>query len=364
MKTIIFGGSFDPIHNGHLLIAHNAYQALNADQVVFVLSGQARFKDQPVSYADRRKMLELALAHCPWATISDLEQDAPKAGTTTIDTLQRYHKLYPDEQLYMLIGADQANQFEKWIEPEKIATISQIIVYQRAGSPLNADNVNRYHMQIIPGELSEAASKDVRYLQGADVDLQVLDYIRHHRLYFYDRLLGYIDEKRLEHSFEVARLAYQIAKINHLDYSKAYIAAILHDIGKNVDPLKRHALMEEHYKEYLPLPKWLHHQFIGAYIAKTDFGIDDPLILDAIAYHATGAGQMSWLAKVLYSADKIEISRGFNPLDLIEACLRDYESGFRTVLQANKEFLMSKGLDVSNPLTVACFNSYLKENEK
>ena len=122
-------------------------------------------------------------------------------------------------------------------------------------------------------------------------------------------------------------------------------------------------IMQERYPEYLSYPEWTYHQFTGAFLAETIFGIKDPAILDAISCHATGKAHMSPLAKTIYATDKIEPLRGFDSRKLIQSCLKNYYVGFMTVLAANKEYLASKGYVVDNPLTKQCFDLYLGEEE-
>ena len=107
------------------------------------------------------------------------------------------------------------------------------------------------------------------------------------------------------------------------------------------------------------MPPFSYHQFVGAYLAKKDFNIDDESILNAIKYHATGNDNMDQTAKIVYAADKIEPGRKFDSTDLINAMLKDVDEGFKIVLKANKEFLETHRGDINNPLTCKCFNKYL-----
>ena len=95
-------------------------------------------------------------------------------------------------------------------------------------------------------------------------------------------------------------------------------------------------------------------------MAETEFFIKDKTILEAIMVHASGAKKMKPLSKIIYAADKIEPTRGYDSSALINAMMVDLDSGFKEVLQANKDFLESQGKEISNPLSVACFKTYLK----
>ena len=118
--------------------------------------------------------------------------------------------------------------------------------------------------------------------------------------------------------------------------------------------------MARYFPEYISMPEFSYHQFVGAYIAQEEFGIEDVFILDAIKYHATGRALMTNLEKIIYAADKIEPTRGYDSSALIEAMKKDYEKGFIEVLKHNKEYLLGQEKDIHNPLTDECMDYYLK----
>lgn len=359
MKRIIFGGSFDPIHRGHFLMAKRAKEELNADIVEFVIAQSSRWKKMNANEEHRLNMMKKALHDIPWAHISTVELKKKSKTNYTFDTLEILKSKHPKDEFALLIGSDQANQFDKWYKPDEIAALAEVVVYIREDYPLNEENKKRFRMRVIKGETFNVSSSAIRSLNSLDTKEEVIDYIVKNRLYFMKIVSKFIGEKRISHSFEVAKLARKIAVSNNLDAEKAFVAGLLHDIGKEVAPNRQTAIMNKYYPEYVHLYRWIHHQFLGEYIAKTTFNITDEELLTAIKFHATGTTNMSPLAMILYSADKIEPTRGFDSRDLIEACLKDYESGFIIVLQANKEFLLSKKLDIHNELTKACMEQYL-----
>ena len=119
--------------------------------------------------------------------------------------------------------------------------------------------------------------------------------------------------------------------------------------------------MEEHFPEYKDFPEWSFHQFVGAYLAKEYFGIEDEDILSAIEFHSTGKPHMSPLGKVVYAADKIDPLRGYDSRSLIASCKKQYYLGFLDVLAANQAYLTKQGYVVDNPLTRDCYKLYLGE---
>ena len=318
MKRIIFGGSFDPIHFGHLKMAERAKDFVNADIVEFVIAPTSRWKKYYAASNHRLEMTNLMVTNLTWARVSALEIERNAEVNYTFDTLIEYKEKYPADELFLLIGGDQAVLFPKWHKAKEISKLAKILVYERLPEYVIDKNIiNEYNMTIINGESLPYSSTSIRNLENLGTKEEVIDYITSNDLYFMEKIDKYISNKRRSHSLEVAKLARTIAKANNLDEEKAFICGLLHDIGKEVKEDKAKAIMNEHYTQYAHLYRWLHHQFIGEYIAKNDFNISDPSMLRAIEFHATGIDNMDWLGMVIYSSDKIEPTRGFDSSSLI-----------------------------------------------
>lgn len=359
MKTIIFGGSFDPIHNGHIQIAKTALKAINADKVVFLIAKNPRWKDKRTDDIHRLNMVNLAIKDNPKFELSKLELESSSSVNYTYDTILKYPK-EENEELFFLIGYDQLGQLNKWYEIDKLSRLVKFIVYTRPEYELNLTNLEKYNCLLINGELSTMSSTKLRELKDVDAPKEVLNYIVENDLYYIPKIKSYINQKRFNHSVSVASLAYHIAMNNSLNASKAYIAGLLHDIGKYVD----FALQEVVAKKYEGLyyddiPRVLHHQYMSVEIARNEFGIEDEEILDAIKYHATGASNMSKLARIIYASDKIDPSRGYYSQDMINECLKDIDSGFNYVLSENIKYFKLKNMEYKNPLTIQCIKYYL-----
>ena len=167
-------------------------------------------------------------------------------------------------------------------------------------------------------------------------------------------------ETRFNHSCSVAHLAYNIAEKHQLDYSRAYIAGILHDIAKDIDKNESLVLMKQYFPDFVDIGAFSYHQFLGAKLAKEQFGVVDEEILGAIKYHTTGKANMNWLEKLIYAVDKIDPTRNYDSSGLIAAMMLGLDEGFMTVLKANVEFLHEKHASINNKLTEECINYYLK----
>ena len=362
MNRIIFPGSFNPFHLGHLHMAGIASKKYDAD-VIFVPAVISVWKSESVSFKHKVRIIELSIKDNPRFSVSDYENTLDKEVNYTVDTLRHFIKKYSQDTIYLLIGEDQVNEFHRWKEADEIAKIAKIIYYSRNGYIEN-DNVKRFHMEMVEGEEINASSTDIRNMKGLEyMSRDALRYIEKHGLYYFEKIKEHISSRRLEHSISVANLAYDVTLNNNLDCAiKAYVAGLLHDIGKEILPEDAQKLMVEHFKEFSDLPKFANHQFLGTLIAKKEFDASDDVI-EAIKYHATGKAEMSMLGRIIYATDKIEPTRSFDSSELIKSCMDDWSKGFIDVLRANKEFLiMKKGNKaIENRLTLDCFRYYLDE---
>ena len=135
MRVGILGGTFDPVHLGHLIIAEEALNGLALDQVLFIPTGQPWLKaGQTLSTAEHRlKMVELAIASNPKMDVSRIEID--RSGPTyTVDTLEQLKQdLGEDVQLYFILGLDALEQFHRWKQPERIIELCQLAIASRPG---------------------------------------------------------------------------------------------------------------------------------------------------------------------------------------------------------------------------------------
>lgn len=201
-------------------------------------------------------------------------------------------------------------------------------------------------------------------LSSLSLHPSTIRYISDHDLLYCKSVKPYLNEHRYKHSKSVAALSMDIALSNHLSfYNKVYVAALLHDIGKDVDLSSSVTILRKDYKEYLSYPSWSYHQFVGAIIAKENFSILDNDELDAICYHCTGKAKMNPIGKIVYTADKIDPLRGWDSSTYIKEAKEDYEKGFISLLEVNREFLKKKGSTEKVPLSEECYEYYLKEKK-
>jgi nicotinate-nucleotide adenylyltransferase len=172
MQVGVFGGSFDPVHNGHLSAARACQSAVPLDFVLFVPAAAQPLKPQgPLAAAmDRVQMLELALRGEPKWLVSTLEID--RGGVSyTVDTLRQFSEERPDDALYLILGEDALGDLENWREPEEIRRLATLLVVQRPGAaapdPPAAANV--IHVPMEPLDVSSSEVRD-RLGRGEPID--------------------------------------------------------------------------------------------------------------------------------------------------------------------------------------------------
>jgi nicotinate-nucleotide adenylyltransferase len=130
----LFGGSFDPVHNGHLLMAMAACEELELTRLFFIPAAQSPLKPdtRPAPDSERLRMLRLALAGCPQYAVDD--QEIQRGGTSfTLETVRDYHRRFPAAELFYLIGADHVALLPKWRGPGELARLARFVVVPRPG---------------------------------------------------------------------------------------------------------------------------------------------------------------------------------------------------------------------------------------
>lgn len=200
MKLGIFGGSFDPVHRGHLTLAACCQEQARLDKVWFIPAAHQPFKPGGpfAANADRLAMLELALADSPQFEISRLEVD--RGGMSyMVDTLSHIHALQPEVQLFLLMGADTLADFPFWRRPADICRLATPLVVDRAGEPaanfehllefVSEERANEIAQHRVDMPRKQISSTEIRKLITAGGEWQemvpdaVADYIQTHGLY-------------------------------------------------------------------------------------------------------------------------------------------------------------------------------------
>ncbi len=184
-RIALFGGTFDPVHLGHLHVASAAMMLMDLDQVRFIPCHISPHKKNrpPTSAEHRLEMLRIATASTPWAVIDSIEID--QGGISySIDTVQKIYEKIGGCELFWILGNDQWEALPKWKNSKELAKLVEFIVVARHGKPMPRTG---YRLHVIHSE-HPASSQEIRrcYSQGA---------VSHPWLT--DELSSFIEEQRL-----------------------------------------------------------------------------------------------------------------------------------------------------------------------
>jgi len=362
MKTALFGGSFDPVHNGHVDIISRLSQRF--DKVIVMPTAISPFKmaGGSASASDRLNMLK-GINFGKNVEISDFEINSGGVSYTA-NTLKNLKK-QGEEDITIVIGSEETPHLDKWRESEYLKNFDFLVI-PRPKFTLSERSFG-YKISVADFEGKEVSSNmikvDVAFNKIPDVPKEVLDYIKTNDLYV--EYKKYVDayatfnmkQERIEHTYRAIKEGINLAKIHGAEVNKVILALILHDIGKYVDRqfltnlgIKVSDVIEE-------LPQALRHAHYSRAIANQYFMISDTEILDAIQNHTTCAENMDVCSSVVALADFIEEGRNFEGieevrrlaktslpnailkmLDLTLSCLKDQNAVIGTQSQKAYEF--------------------------
>lgn len=343
-KIALFGGTFDPIHNGHILLARELASRLQLDRVLLMPTfvPPHKIKADLASASDRLTMCRLACEPYPELAVSDLEINRRGASFTAV-TLEQLRKQYPEAQLYLFVGADMFLTLGTWYRFADIARMAVLCAVPR--EDVTVDTLRTYATQLEKQGATcviedirtpHISSTAIRRLaeQGGSVEHlvppAVAAYMAEKELYrkdkqyrseeeqYIDIIKGRLTPKRFAHSLAVGEQAVHLAEKYGADAKKAGVAGILHDILKDTDGDSQlqilqdfGILLDDVEKE---APK-LWHARAGAVFVEHILGIRDDDLLNAIRYHTTGRAGMSLLEIILYLADFTSADRDYPDVD-------------------------------------------------
>lgn len=342
----IMGGTFDPIHNGHLVTAEAVRHRFQVDKVIFMPTGNPAHKaNQTVTHNEHRYLMTvLATMRNQNFDVSRIEIDRP-GKTYTIDTIDALKKICrSDVRLYFITGADAIHQIFHWKEPERLLTLCDFVAVSRPGyqkkilleeiGELRDKFASRIHFMEVPA--LAISSSDIRSRVKSNAPIKYLvpqtveDYITKFKLYqdsitekvsfmlstteMKEKLQSALSVKRYIHTLSVAEEAERLSEVfgTNADRQRANVAGLLHDCAKDYPTDLKLRLCKEYHvttDEIILNETDLIHPFLGAEIAKREYLIEDEDILNAIRYHTTGRPNMSLLEKIIFIADFIEPGR-------------------------------------------------------
>lgn len=337
----IYGGTFNPPHLGHLHLAQYALQALQLDWILMIPDRVAPHKEMPEgtpSPEQRLQMLRLMVKDEPRIRVSELELQR-EGPSYTYETVEQVRVLYPEAELFLLMGSDMLTSFHKWKENQRIIREVTLTAFlrgikgEREAAREAKDALERIGAKVILQEnpITDISSTDLRRMlvfgcAKPFLNDTVLDYICQNGLYGtaenYRNLpvaeletvvMPLLKENRRAHVQGCARTCEELARLYGANETDAVRAGLLHDITKALDGQLQLTLCRE-YGMILDTfstqnPKTL-HALTGSLVAGRIFGENEEVVA-AIRSHTTGKADMNLLEKILYVADYMEPNRDF-----------------------------------------------------
>ena len=342
MRTGIFGGTFDPIHNGHLLSAAAIKEIQGFDRILFIPTGEPPHKiaRNVTSALDRLAMVECAVNGKEGFEVSDIEVSR-KSYTYTYDTLVELKKnAHSGEEFSMIIGADTLADIFNWHKSEEVFKLCSFVAMKRPGineekflvdlERARAAGATVYTVEIPQYDISSTNIRNA-IAKGEDISEYIpksaIEYIKEHDLYTnraktYDEihadLKKLLSSERFNHCVGVAEECVRLAKIFGADIEKCRLAGILHDCAKELTK-KQYMWMgfDADFDDGYDAERVLLHANAGAVLAKERYGVNDEEILEAIRSHITGKPEMGIISQILFLADYTEKGRKGECFDVV-----------------------------------------------
>ncbi|MCI8651257.1 MAG: nicotinate (nicotinamide) nucleotide adenylyltransferase [Oscillospiraceae bacterium] len=398
MKIGVYGGTFNPPHLGHLISARFAMDALGLDKLIFVPAAVPPHKELPEGSPSAEKRLEMMAIAADTlllpgkVEVSDMELRR-EGKSYTADTLRQLRGQYPQDELWLLMGADMFLSLPNWREPETICALAHLAAFarkegdteealERQGSYLSRTYGAKTRVVQLP-RITPVSSTQLRELlkrgEGQRyLPLAVYGYILRHGLYGVQAdltalsnedlracSLSMVYAKRHAHILGVEEEAVRLAKRWGADQELARRGGILHDCTKYLS-LEEHLAICEKYgivpdELERESPKLLHSK-TGAALARNLYGQNDEIYW-AIYWHTTGKADMSLLEKIIYLADYIEPNRDFEGVEeMRRLCYEDLDAGLLMGLEMSVEDLNERGVPIHKNTRGAL--EWLREHRK
>lgn len=369
MKILVYGGSFNPPHMGHVLAARAACESLKPDLLLIIPAcvppHKAMACESPTA-AQRLEMAEIAFSGMENTRVSGLEI-ARGGKSYTSDTLRALLAQYPGAEITLLMGTDMLLSFEAWHEAAFIMSAVMLGVFPREeGESAQimekaAFLRDKYgaEIRVIPAVPHPAASTDIRAALARREGRELLSpgvyaYIIKHRLYgarpefvwLREQAAALLKPKRVPHVLGCEQEAVRLALRWGEDAGDAAEAGILHDITKKL-VLDEQLILCEKYGIITDSlesgSEKLLHAKTGAALARDRFGVSDR-VYEAIRWHTTGRADMSLLEKIIYMADYIEPTRDFEGVDRLRLlAYEDLDAAMILGLEMSLEDIISRG---------------------
>ena len=338
MKIGILGGTFNPIHIGHIQMAKIALKEKRFDEVWFIPDGMPPHKSiNGITSQQRLEMTRLAVQN--EKKMSVISQEIDRGGYTyTVDTMRWLHETYPDVRFTQIIGADTLMDLENWKDFDVITTLCGFFVIHRLGTDPDTaiakaqllEKSHRAKIRFAKDRCADISSSRLRMMIAEELEWKdyvpqwTAAYIEEHELYLdvaqdrYNQIADDVRNRlpitRWRHVLGVVQTAQELAQLYGADVERVRLAALLHDCAKGykgqeaLDYMKKYDVELDAFTKKAPK---LWHGPLGAAIARQEYGVTDEEILNAIRIHTIGAPKMTLLEKIVKLADLTEPGRTY-----------------------------------------------------
>ena len=367
MRIGLFGGSYNPIHNGHIDLAARIRAQFGLDRVLLMVAKDPPHKQLAgnVDASARFCMAEAALANMEGLFASDLELKRD-GKSYTVDTVRELLRLYPDAEIFLMVGEDMLRNLPTWREADVLLSLVTVLATARPGvegtleeaagvlrkrfgakvafASFEGQNVSSTMVRkrieeakpicdLVPPEVEKTVYENAYYREESAAAMQ-------------EKLRLSLNKRRYEHSVGTMREAIVLADRFGADPYKARLAGLLHDCARfrpeKLMELAAHygIAVDDHERE---VPELLHDR-LGAYIARDAYGVRDDEILDAIRCHQLCRESMTLLDKIIYLADKIEPTRDYPGVETLRTiAAADLDRAVLACMDSVHEHLIREG---------------------
>lgn len=375
-KLLFYGGTFDPPHTGHLHLLRQAMRRVHFDKIIVMPTALPPHKNANHYLSDDKRLGALRMLTAGLAAVEVSDWELQKGGKSySIETVQHLREVYPEYDIWFLMGSDMFLSFEKWYRFEQLGQMCTLLAAPRtkqdikAMEPAAARYAEQYGIrseilkipvyersstQIRSGMIDERLPLEIRYyLYGAKALQPLETYLKEN-----------LTPEKYDHSYRVAEYAAHLARLYGADEAQVYLASLLHDITKcwgkkrqlNYMTHKRYKLSSEDR-----MAPQIFHQITGALFASEKFCVRDRVILQAIKCHTTCKERMNIVDKILSLADSIEPARDYAGVEQIrEMAEINLDKAVLMNLDHSIIYIVQKGFYL-HPQTVAARN-YLQKS--
>ncbi len=356
-KTVIFGGTFNPAHEGHKNLLMQV-MAKGYDEAIVIPDKIPPHKSTTATFEERFNGVKKLFADMQNVTVSDIENH--RSGKSyTYDTLTELRALHPDKKLYFLMGSDMFLSLEKWYRAKDILNSTPIIACARTRDDFK--KITEYKKLLEKNYNCDIIIYDINIIELSSTQLRsdlVAKIDAHNK--------ANLSAKRYAHVMSVARYTVYLSSFHGIDAYTAYVGAIAHDCTKYLDD---DAQLDYFEKNNISItdndrqsPK-IWHQISGAHFARHTLGIENDDIINAVRYHTTGRAGMSPLEKLICLADSIEPTRDYDGVEnMREVAKVSLDKALLLSFERLIEYVNIRGLNM-NSTTLEARNHLREEIE-